>query len=322
MPGAIYIEHGMNGQWTASESTLKYFNPIGNARPAANPVAGGLPTGMNHSVARTSPPSPPATPSAQNPNSPFINITSVPSAPVPPPPTSSAPVLPQTFPSTPPAGNPATADALTKPFKQVMPLLIGVLVVVSVIPQVLKKSKRSSARRPHYRRGSPQGPPPLPESRPPALSGQPPSGTSSSTVGNPLHLIQRSDNLLTPAELAFFAVLEPLIHSSYRISAKVRLADLFNAVNGPGQQTAFNKIVGKHIDFVVTDSATSRILCGIELDDSSHQRPERIQRDQFVNEVFERNHLPLLRIPFSYTYYAAGLRAELGKAGLSLPAEG
>ena len=194
-----------------------------------------------------------------------------------------------------------------KSFANSMPYFIGAAIVLAALSGILKKSKRPSSPRRKPGPTKRQSPPPLPVAFP-------------ATANNPLDLIQRCENLMTPAELAFFAVLEPLVHSSHRISSKVRLADLFNAAQGPGWQTAFNKISRKHIDFVVTDSATSRILCGIELDDSSHAHPDRVERDRFVNEVFARSQLPLLRVPFSWTYYPDGLRAELVKAGLSVSA--
>jgi hypothetical protein len=199
-----------------------------------------------------------------------------------------------------------------------MPYLCALILLAPVASQLFKKSKRQTARRPPSRRTNRHDPIQLPKTNPAAPSLRLPA--VSPTANNPLDRLQRSDNLLTPAELAFFAALEPHIHSSHRISAKVRLADLFNAAQGPGQQTAFNKIVGKHIDFVITDAATSRILCGIELDDSSHSRPERIERDRFVNDLFARHSRPLLRIPFSWTYYPQGLRTELAKAGLAVAA--
>jgi hypothetical protein len=133
-----------------------------------------------------------------------------------------------------------------------------------------------------------------------------------------IDLMKGNSYLLTPAEQAFHAVLEPLVRSSCAISTKVRLADLFSVTPGRGQQAAFNKISRKHIDFVLTEPATSRILCAIELDDSSHNRPDRIGRDNFVNELFAVHGMPLLRVPFAWTYNVPGLRAELSKAGVPL----
>jgi hypothetical protein len=47
--------------------------------------------------------------------------------------------------------------------------------------------------------------------------------------------------------------------------------------------------------------------CGVELDDSSHARPDRQERDVFVDEVFEVAGLPLLRVPAKSAYSPAAL---------------
>ena len=116
---------------------------------------------------------------------------------------------------------------------------------------------------------------------------------------------------MTPAEQKFHAVLEPLVSAHYLIATKVRLADLFDALYAPGHQAAFNKIRSKHIDFVLTEPGNSRILCGIELDDRSHQRPDRIERDAFVDQLFESQRLPLLRVPCARSYQPESLRKSL-----------
>ena len=43
-------------------------------------------------------------------------------------------------------------------------------------------------------------------------------------------------------------------------------------------------------------------LLGIELDDKSHQRNDRQDRDQFVDQVFKAAGIPLLRVPVKHTY--------------------
>jgi hypothetical protein len=63
--------------------------------------------------------------------------------------------------------------------------------------------------------------------------------------------------LLTPAERSFFGVLQQALASDYQIFAKVRLADIVRPVRSPsrsGWQSAFNRITGKHVDFVLCDS--------------------------------------------------------------------
>lgn len=131
---------------------------------------------------------------------------------------------------------------------------------------------------------------------------------------------QACSSLLSAAELRFFRVLEQVLAGRVRIYAKVRLADLIRVRPGLSGRTffqAFNAIACKHIDYVLCDDA-HRILCAIELDDSSHARPERRQRDAFVDAALNAAGIPLLRFPVQARYELRGLRqqlqAVLGKA--------
>ena len=79
--------------------------------------------------------------------------------------------------------------------------------------------------------------------------------------------------LLTPAERSFFGVLQQAVASDYQIFAKVRLADIVRPVRSPsrsGWQSAFNRITGKHVDFVLCDSERLGVVAVIELDDRTH----------------------------------------------------
>lgn len=73
----------------------------------------------------------------------------------------------------------------------------------------------------------------------------------------------------------------------YTVFAKVRLLDLLEPVKGiPKYKTYFYKIQAKHVDFVLCDQKlVARHI--IELDDSSHDIPERQIRDKFVDEVLK-----------------------------------
>lgn len=73
----------------------------------------------------------------------------------------------------------------------------------------------------------------------------------------------------------------------YTVFTKVRLLDLLEPVKGnPKYKTYFYKVQSKHVDFVLCDEKlVARYI--IELDDSSHDRSDRKERDNFVDEVVE-----------------------------------
>src|SRR5690348_1026843 len=82
----------------------------------------------------------------------------------------------------------------------------------------------------------------------------------------------RTDRFLSPAESSFLAALRLAAADRYDIFANVRLLDLLSVKVEQGRQAAFNKVVGKQIDFVLCERPTSRPILAIELDDSTHQR--------------------------------------------------
>ncbi len=61
------------------------------------------------------------------------------------------------------------------------------------------------------------------------------------------------------------------------------MADLIETIN-QNNYSDFNKIKSKHIDFALCDKQTLAPLLLIELDDSSHNNPNRRNRDDFVNQ--------------------------------------
>lgn len=68
----------------------------------------------------------------------------------------------------------------------------------------------------------------------------------------------------------------------------------------------FNKIASKSIDFVIIDKSTSRIRMCIELDDTTHNTPARIKRDEFLNTLFNEVDIsPLIRIKPQKNYNIA-----------------
>ena len=121
------------------------------------------------------------------------------------------------------------------------------------------------------------------------------------------------DDFLSPAELSFYLVLKSAVSEMALVCPKVALGDLFYARSNDRSKyrTYTNKIDRKHVDFLLCDPKTVRPVAGIELDDKSHQRQDRQERDEFVEKVFSAAKLPLVRIPVKHTYSVAEITALL-----------
>lgn len=92
--------------------------------------------------------------------------------------------------------------------------------------------------------------------------------------------------LLTKREWAEYQILKMAADAKgLLICPKVRLLDLvvpkYNARNSRGLMT---KVMSKHVDFVICNQQME-VVCIIELDDPTHLRQDRVERDQFVDSV-------------------------------------
>lgn len=117
--------------------------------------------------------------------------------------------------------------------------------------------------------------------------------------------------LLTGAELNFFNSLQQVVPAGCYVACKVRLADILLVGAGASRKAqcrAFNRIKSKHADFVLCDVRTFRILGVIELDDRSHLRKDRRERDEFFDAALKSASLPVLRVPARREYEIKELR--------------
>ena len=95
-------------------------------------------------------------------------------------------------------------------------------------------------------------------------------------------------NILTRNEKQNYITLkEAADRKGYIICPKVRLADIVKPRNDPEYMARFGKIKSKHVDFVIYNEDMSKLKAVIELDDSSHDRPDRIERDEFVDFILQ-----------------------------------
>lgn len=71
------------------------------------------------------------------------------------------------------------------------------------------------------------------------------------------------------------------------ICPKVRLLDLISPKPGSrNYRTLLHKVMSKHVDFVIC-SQDMQVLGIIELDDTTHLRKDRKERDEFVDSVLQ-----------------------------------
>jgi hypothetical protein len=111
------------------------------------------------------------------------------------------------------------------------------------------------------------------------------------------------NRFLTAAERSFYGVLREAVGTRYLVFAKVRLADVLRVRPGVSEpQGHLNRIIAKHVDFLLCEPREVSPVLVIELDDASHGEERRQTRDQFVDAAVEGAGLPLLRIHAARAY--------------------
>ncbi|MDY0042032.1 MAG: DUF2726 domain-containing protein [Desulforhabdus sp.] len=128
------------------------------------------------------------------------------------------------------------------------------------------------------------------------------------------HRYEKEPSLLSPGERSFFEALEAAIGGQYRLTPKVRLADILKikeARNRSTWQKAFNPIQGKHVDFVACDPRDMTIRFVVELDDKSHQRQDRQNRDVLVDRILTTAGIPVFRFPARSNYSVEEIKKRI-----------
>jgi very-short-patch-repair endonuclease len=115
--------------------------------------------------------------------------------------------------------------------------------------------------------------------------------------------------LLTDMEFKFYSELKKIIPTDQIILIKIRLADLIKQKNF----SDFKRISQKHVDFVLAHNSTLDIVGIIELDDHTHQKQHRIERDQFVNAALNSAGIPITHIKVKKNYDLQSLIDQIWK---------
>lgn len=122
----------------------------------------------------------------------------------------------------------------------------------------------------------------------------------------------RKKFFMSRAEHEFYDVLIRAVGQQYLIFSQVHLPTLLDEkVKGQNWRAAFRHVNGKSVDFVLCDKAYISPVLAIELDDRSHEAPDRIDRDGEVERIFKGAGLPLLRIKNNGAFDPADLASKI-----------
>jgi very-short-patch-repair endonuclease len=122
--------------------------------------------------------------------------------------------------------------------------------------------------------------------------------------------------LFSAAERSFLGVLEQAVAGQFRVMGKVRLGDLIQPVKGfsTGKRTgAWNRIHQKHVDFVLCRPDTLDVAAVVELDDASHRRKDRAERDEFVDKALSTAGIPIVHFAVCKGYSVQEITAKLAE---------
>lgn len=107
----------------------------------------------------------------------------------------------------------------------------------------------------------------------------------------------RKASILTRPEQRTYHSLRLAAGNDFVVMAKVRLWDIFWLTNEPPERKQhLSRLSCRHIDFLLCEPESLKPLLGIELDDSSHLKPEAVAADRYKDELFFAARLPLLRL--------------------------
>jgi len=125
----------------------------------------------------------------------------------------------------------------------------------------------------------------------------------------------RKNFFLTRAEHECYDALVEAVGAEYRIFAQVHLPTLVDhTVRGQDWRAALAHINRKSVDFVLCDKKYLSPKLAIEMDDKSHDRPNRQERDREVERILRDAGVPLLRLENRGSFNPSGLVQQIKDA--------
>src|SRR5690606_2033972 len=119
---------------------------------------------------------------------------------------------------------------------------------------------------------------------------------------------------LTKSEKDFYDNLMSRIGNECVIFAQVHLSSILDhQVKGQSWKAALSHIQRKSVDFLICDKRYLSPLLVIELDDTSHSRPDRMERDEIVNNLLRASGTPCLRVSYQEASNIDQVASEIRK---------
>ena len=118
--------------------------------------------------------------------------------------------------------------------------------------------------------------------------------------------------LMTAPERELYRRLQQAL-PDYLIFSQVQLSRIIDVAPEAQKQAWLNRINRMSVDFVICATDGAKILAAIELDDSSHDLPERIKADNKKDKALRSAGVPIIRWPVKGMPQPQQLRADFLK---------
>lgn len=103
-------------------------------------------------------------------------------------------------------------------------------------------------------------------------------------------------SVMTRNEIIFYHKLLRIFKGKYQIVPQMNLNTFLDFSDNFSKKKAKWAIDRYSVDYLICEYNTYQPIAAIELDDSSHNLPERILRDKNIDELFEETNMPIVHI--------------------------
>lgn len=124
---------------------------------------------------------------------------------------------------------------------------------------------------------------------------------------------RRKKTMMSRPEYEFLQLLRGIVNSEkYEVIIQVPLVCVIDKLT----QTSYRNELFRVVDFCIVDNVTYSPLLLIELNDASHTRADRIERDRKVNEICESANMPIITFTMQETKDINQIRKSIARAML------